>query len=349
MKEKKLNISLDKVRLVAACLIIMVHTFPLESLNANISFLLSEVFCRIAVPLFLMITGYFIIKKSLKDKKVLVDYTKKVLLYYVISIIVYLPINIYNGVFANLTFIKLIKGLLVTGTFYHLWYFPALILGIWITYFILKNFKEKQSSLIFVILFTIGLLGDSYFGLIKDIRFLENFYDIIFNIFDYTRNGLFYCPMFLYLGYLTTDKKLKIEPKKNIILIIISLILMLIEGNILHNLAFQRHTTMYLCLVPLMIFLFMFLVNNQGKEDKFKRRVSTVIYIIHPWFIVLVVKLSGLLHLNKYLVDNSIIHFLIVFALTLIFSFLFEYLLEKAPKKKNNKTKKENKKIQSKE
>ena len=55
MKNKKLNISLDKMRLIMACLIIMVHTFPLESLNANVSFLLSEVFCRIAVPLFIMI------------------------------------------------------------------------------------------------------------------------------------------------------------------------------------------------------------------------------------------------------------------------------------------------------
>lgn len=343
MKNKKINISLDKMRLIMACLIIMVHTFPLESLNANVSFLLSEVFCRIAVPLFIMITGHFIIKKALKDKKVLMDYTKRVLIYYLISIVVYLPINIYNGVFSDITFLGIIKALFVTGTFYHLWYFPALILGTWVTYFILKNVKEKPASIIFIILFMIGLLGDSYYDLIKGIGFLEHFYDYIFKIFDYSRNGLFYVPMFLYLGYLTNDKKLKIEKGKNIILIIISLILMLIEGYILHSQAFQKHSSMYLFLVPLMVFLFMYLINNKGKEEKYLRRVSTVIYIIHPWFIVIIVKLSGLLSLNKYLVDNSIIHFLLVFILTVSFSFLFEYLLEKAPKKKE-KTQKHKKK-----
>jgi len=336
MKEKKQFLSLDKARLIAACLIIMVHTFPLEMINANLSFLLSEVFCRIAVPLFLMITGYFIIKKSLKDKKVLIDYTKRILIYYIISVIIYLPINVYNGVLSNLTFLGLLKGLFITGTFYHLWYFPALILGIWITYFILKHMDEKRASIIFVILFMIGLLGDSYFGLIKGIGFLENFYEIIFKISDYTRNGLFYVPIFLYLGYLTDVSKLKIEKKKNIILIIVSLILMLIEGYLLHSQAYQEHTSMYLFLVPLMIFIFMYLINNPGREEKYLRRVSTVIYIIHPWFIVLIVKLSGLLKLNKYLTDNTIIHFLLVFILTVSFSFIFEYLLEKVPKKKLN-------------
>ncbi len=335
MKDKKI-LTLDKARLISACLIIMVHTMPLASINGKASFLLSEVFCRIAVPLFLMITGYYIMKKSLKDKKVLIDYTKRVLIYYVISIIIYLPINIYNGVFSSLTFLGLLKELLITGTFYHLWYFPALILGIWITYFILKNMKEKQASIIFVILFMIGLLGDSYYGLLNGISLLENIYGVIFKIFDYTRNGLFYVPIFLYLGYLSNSQKLKIEKKKNIILIIVSLILMLIEGYLLHSQAYQEHTSMYLFLVPLMIFIFMYLINNPGKEEKYLRRVSTVIYIIHPWFIVLIVKLSGLLKLNKYLTDNTIIHFILVFILTILFSFIFEYLLEKAPKKKLN-------------
>lgn len=343
MKEKKQFLTLDRARLIAACLIIMVHTFPLEMVNANLSFLLSEVFCRIAVPLFLMITGHYIIKKSLKDKKVLINYTKRVLIYYAISIIVYLPINIYNGVFESLTFLGLLKGIFITGTFYHLWYFPALILGIWLTYFILKHMNEKQASIIFVILFMIGLLGDSYYGLIKGIGFLETFYDFIFKIFDYTRNGLFYVPMFLYLGYLTTDKKLHIEKNKNIVLIIVSLILMLIEGYLLHMQAYQRHTSMYLFLVPLMVFIFMYLINKPSKEEKYLRRVSTVVYIIHPWFIVLVVKLSGLLKLNKFLIDNSIVYFLLVFILTIVFSFTFEYLLEKAPKKKVT-VKKKNKK-----
>lgn len=323
MKDKKI-LTLDKARLISACLIIMVHTMPLASINGKTSFLLSEVFCRIAVPLFLMITGYYIMKKSLKDKKVLIDYTKRVLIYYVISIIIYIPINIYNGVFSSLTFLGLLKELLITGTFYHLWYFPALILGIWITYLIVKSMKNKKSAIVFFILFVIGLFGDSYYGISEKIDLTKNIYNFIFNIFNYTRNGLFFVPIFIYLGYIMKDKKLNISKMQNLIFIVISIILMILEGLTLYYLKLQRHDSMYIMLIPTMIFIFNLIIQNKNENNRELRNISTMIYILHPIFIIVVRGVAKVVHLENLMIENSVVHFLLVTISTIIFSIIFE-------------------------
>lgn len=72
---KKLNI--DIYRFIASFLIIAIHISPFYKINSEFDFFFTRILCRIAVPLFLMITGYYILDKSLKDIKVLKDYTVK--------------------------------------------------------------------------------------------------------------------------------------------------------------------------------------------------------------------------------------------------------------------------------
>ena len=50
---------LDRYRLIAAFLVIAIHTSPLLSVNENADFFLTRIFARMAVPLFLMITGRY--------------------------------------------------------------------------------------------------------------------------------------------------------------------------------------------------------------------------------------------------------------------------------------------------
>ena len=46
----------------------------------------------------------------------------------------------------------------------------------------------------------IGLLGDSYYGFLKEDGFLYGCYEWMFRWFGYTRNGFFYAPVFLWMG-----------------------------------------------------------------------------------------------------------------------------------------------------
>ena len=89
--------SIDIIRLIATYLVVAIHISPFEKINPSFDLFFTRILGRLAVPLFFMITGYYILSKSLKDIEVLKEYTKKILFIYLICILIYLPINLYTG------------------------------------------------------------------------------------------------------------------------------------------------------------------------------------------------------------------------------------------------------------
>lgn len=332
MKEKRIDI--DTFRLIAAIFIIAIHTYPLSSINEYVDFIFTHIFCRIGVPFFLIVTGYFVLPKALQDRKELIKYTIKIVKLYIICILLYLPVNIYSGKLNEISIIGILKEILINGTFYHLWYFPALILGIWITYLIIKNIKNNNSIYIVLGLFIIGLFGDSYYGISEKFEFIKNIYSVIFSIFDYTRNGLFFVPIFLYSGYRMKYKQWKISKNQNIIYIFIFLILMIIEGLILHHFKLQRHDSMYIMLIPTILMIFNIIIQNEQNNNKTIRNIATIIYIMHPIFIIVVRGIAKVIHLQNIMINNSVVHYLSVVIMTVIFSISLEKIKEKIKEKK---------------
>ena len=55
---------LDRMRLLAAILVVAIHTAPLSSYCPTLDFWLTRVLARLAVPFFFMITGYFLAKNN---------------------------------------------------------------------------------------------------------------------------------------------------------------------------------------------------------------------------------------------------------------------------------------------
>ena len=276
-----------------------------------------------------MITGFFILPKALESKEKLIQYTIKTLKLYSVCIVLYLPINFYTGKLQELGIIGILKELLIEGTFYHLWYFPALILGIWITYFLIQRLGEKRAVWIVLILFLVGLLGDSYYGMIKNVAIIKKIYDGIFYVFNYTRNGIFFVPIFLYLGYKARKKEGNINKKWNRILLCTFLVCMVIEGLLLHYFNLQRHDSMYIFLIPTMIILFSILVDKKGNENVFLRKISMIIYLIHPIVIILVRGGAKVLHLERILVEQSVMHYLVVVIGSVTISVLIEWVKKK--------------------
>ena len=331
MNQKKIN--LDVARLSASFMIVAIHVYPFSSFNSNLDYMITRVLFRIAVPLFLMITGYYILAKSIKDIYILKNYTKKILKLYLISIVIFLPINFYNHYFTNNNIFIILKDILINGTFYHLWYFPSLIMGIWLSYFLIKKMNEKIVPIILILLFIIGLFGDNYYGLISNISIFKTVYQAIFSVFDYTRNGLFYTPIFIYFGYKLKMKKCDLSFKKNIVYILISTILMLIEGVLLYTFKIPRHSSMYIFLLPLSYYLFNLFIVNYNGENKSVRKYATWLYILHPIFIIIVRFIAKIVHLDI-LYNNSLINYILVILLTLIFI----YIVNKVKEVKNEKS-----------
>lgn len=115
---------LDRFRLLAAFLAVCNHTAPLAGLAPEADFWLTRVLARIAVPFFLMVSGYFLSQDGWRGTG---RFLKRTLTLYAAAVLLYLPLNWYNGGFSPLEWLK---KLLIDGTLYHLWYFPAVLLGV---------------------------------------------------------------------------------------------------------------------------------------------------------------------------------------------------------------------------
>ncbi len=330
MDRNKSYTGIDLFRFVASVMVIAIHTSPLLSYNTTADFIFTKIFCRIAVPFFLMTTGYFLISRYNYNNDKLINFIKKTSVLYAISILIYIPLNIYNDYFNIENFLpNLIKDIIFDGTVYHLWYLPASIIGAVIAWFTVKKLELNKSLVITSVLYIIGLFGDSYYGVSECIPFVKVFYNNIFDVMDYTRNGLFFTPVFIVLGGIIADKQKHTPLKQNILYFGISFILMFTEAMLLHIYDLQKHDSMYIMIVPCMYYFFSILTHWRGKRMPLLRTSALTIYIVHPMIIVIIRMLAKLSGTQKYLVENSIIHFSLVCISSIVFAFVFTIFTDK--------------------
>lgn len=320
MNDRTAYTGIDEFRLAAALLVITIHTSPLASCSETGDFFLTRVIARVAVPFFLMASGFFLISQYARDAGRLWAFLKKTAVLYGISIAVYLPLNLYNGYFSGKHFLpELIKDLIFDGTMYHLWYLPASMLGAGIAWYAVRRLGFKKALIVTLGLYAAGLLGDSYYGIAEKLPILSVFYQNLFEITDYTRNGIFFAPVFLVMGGMAAEEAARGESLSLQICgagLGVSFLLMSCEGLLLRKLGIQRHDSMYLFLLPCMYFLFRLLLFRRGSRKERIRTWALLIYIIHPMMIVGVRLLAKLTGLESLLIQNSLVHFLAVSALS---------------------------------
>lgn len=68
MRYKKEYIGINYFKIIAAFLVIAIHTSPFTSFNRNLDFIFTRIWAPLAVPFFFMITGYFVLPQCLKEK-----------------------------------------------------------------------------------------------------------------------------------------------------------------------------------------------------------------------------------------------------------------------------------------
>ena len=82
---------IELFRVVAAFLVIAIHTSPLTTYSETADFIFTRVIARVAVPFFFMVTGYFVLSKGTDVRR----FMKKTAIVYAASAALYLPINVY--------------------------------------------------------------------------------------------------------------------------------------------------------------------------------------------------------------------------------------------------------------
>lgn len=305
MKTARTLSGIEYFRLAAAFLVVAIHCSPLTTYSETADFILTRAVARVAVPFFFMVTGFFVLGRPEKLRRFL----KRTALLYLACILLYLPLNLYSGALSGLTPVGALRELLFEGTFYHLWYFPAVLLGAAIASLLMRT---RAGLAIAAALYVLGLLGDSYWGLISGAPWISDVYEVIFGLAGYTRSGLFFAPLFLLLGARLRGREA--SGKGEAAGLGAALALVLCEALLLRHLGWQRHDSMYVFLPAVMYFLFSLLLAPRGEAPGWLSPFSMLVYVLHPWVIVLMRGAARQLGLWGLLVENSLGHYLAVCA-----------------------------------
>lgn len=315
----------DRFRMAAALLVVCIHTAPLSSISESWDFALRTL-ARLAVPFFFTATGFFLFAGRIAPgprpqgvPPAVRRFCAKTGALYAAATLLYVPIMLYSGKLSGLTFGALVRDVVWDGTFYHLWYLPAALLGVLLVDRLLRLPGRWTACAVCAALYAIGLLGDSWYGGGQALPALQSFYRALFLHMDLTRGGLFFAPLFLWLGAALRDGP---RPRVRACFagLAASLLLLFFEAFGLRALGWPRHDSMYLSLVPCAYFLFACLMIPRGAASPFLREWSMLVYVLHPMAIVLVRGAAKLLHAQKWLVENSLLHFCAVAALSLALS-----------------------------
>lgn len=299
--------NLDVLKYLCACFIIILHLRPFLNFSNELDLAFNNIITRICVPIFFVITGYFVAKKE--NPNYIKDYIKKMIPLYLTWSILYIPvlfvtiikyfplINEYvKNIHLSIPLLSLLLVILLpiaiiiaffyTGIYYHLWYFPAVILSL----IVLDKWKQKFSlKYLKVLSLCLLLFGatETYYGILpSSIKELLSFY---YKIFFTTRNFLFFGLFYVVLGYHIGTKK-EVYSKYCFEKFIISVFLLIFEAILLHDTK-RLNSNILLSCIPLVYYLFISTIYITTNHPKLKfpfRELSKYYYLIHPMVILVV-------------------------------------------------------------
>ena len=189
-----------------AIAVILVHSGRLTSYEP-LHFGLKSMLGRLAVPFFIVCASFFL-KYSLGNSQKMKTYLVKIVKTYLFWSFVYLP---YAWLFFSSLHLPVylfpagvLIALIYLGMCYQLWYIPAFLLGLFLVNQLVKRLGMVWTGVITLLLYCWGLI-ETYSAYLDTTSLLKG-YQLYSNLFFTARNGLFYTPIFIYMGYYLYDQ-----------------------------------------------------------------------------------------------------------------------------------------------
>ena len=275
---------LNVMKLVCAILVVMIHTMFFFSISEALWVGTSLGICRVAVPFFFILSGYFYY--NLKDdtsrnnqiKKYGVIFLKLVC----VEALILLPMVI--SFFFQGNILMLVKNMLLIGVTGSLWYISSMVIGLIFINELLK--KNKYLSLIVLsgLFFAFGLMGDSYAGIFTG-TVVEDMTFIYRGIFTMMQVGITCSVPFLTIGILINRLNLIEKVKKVNLLLPLGIIILLIETFILYKTGIAVDYNMYVSLLFVGPLLFIWTMKSNfkvsDKTSELCKRYSLLVYVLH--------------------------------------------------------------------
>ena len=264
------NLRIDYFRLILCLLVIPIHTQPLFAEDSLVGWLISNGISRIAVPCFFIISGYFAYTKfdNIKSER---KHLLHLFVVYIVWSLIYLPT--YYGDVEPHSFITF-----VLFGYYHLWFLPALIVGLLLLFVVRKYIRNTTIILLSgIVLYIAGCI-------------MENL-SLPYRSFC---NGIFFGYPFIVLGYYIQQKNIHniLKYKYLYPAVFISVMLLFVESyngyitDFYHNIFLSLYI-----LCPLL--LICVLKGAKYKESKNHiAKISAGVYYIHILIITQIITLA---------------------------------------------------------
>lgn len=302
--------NLDLFRFLSSIIIIVLHARPFFTVSYEIDMAINNIIGRICVPFFFFISGYFAAKQEQKKSDYIRSYIRSMIPVYLLWSAVYLPWSlslaapyiqqvsgllctiglptaIQNLLLLLLVPLAVIVALLYSGVYYHLWYFPALLLSM----LVLRWWKRKYSLRgLLTVSFVLLLFGatETYYGFCG--QFFQSLLHYYYAVFFTTRNFLFFALFYVTLGYWMGKQE---QPASSLcfLKLLLSIAALVGEGMLLQTTQ-RLDSNILLACVPLVYYLFSCLLYTnihvpQLSEIPF-RAISKYYYLVHPLMILFV-------------------------------------------------------------
>lgn len=257
------NYSIDIFKLVLSFFVIGLHLHFFEDFNQKIGYFFNQGVFRIAVPIFLLINGYYF--EKINNVSQYKKWLLRILFLYGFWMLFYAPLWVSKNF--NLNILTLFKG------YFHLWY----IIGIAYSSILLYKIRNCSLRSIFFITVLLYLIG----GLLQYLHA----YQVIQIPNFYYRNFLFFCLPFFMMGFIIRKLEQKKEFEINNVYLLISTILFLIEVGI--NLKFNNFKVGFDILFSFLFLCPILFIAVKKIKSQFVlptiALVSSAVYFIHPF------------------------------------------------------------------
>ncbi len=287
LSEVKNYAALDYLKFICSILVVIIHTTPLidfgtKANNYSVNFL-----PRIAVPLFFMISGYFVFNKLDEPAKIR-KYLFKILRMYLVFSLVYLPLDIQKLISGETAVSEYLKNFFLWRSYVHLWYLIALFYTVAAVYILYSKFHLKLKTILIIsgVMNLAGIILSCKYLLEKS--FFSGAVNLYYDIFTDVTNALFFGFYFV-LGLYLRQNNAKITKRNYWLYAAVSFLLLTAETLICQRVLQKSNCQLLVFLIPTVLFIFLAacfssVPESMEKHSLFFRKQSTLIYLWHMAF-----------------------------------------------------------------
>ncbi|MGL5978391.1 MAG: acyltransferase family protein [Erysipelotrichaceae bacterium] len=202
---------MDVVKYGFALLVICAHVYTVFD-HPYVNFFFVSILARMTVPFFFASSAFLVAKRRSQEGYVK-RYVIGLVAVYLIFSLLYFPFGL-KFAFAQFGMhwwvipVTFVAGFFYAGTYYHLWYVPALIFAILLVEWLLKRMKLSTILILAIALYCFGAIETYYYIWPQSI--FHSLFDAFVAVFYTTRNGLFLAFVFVVFGYVVAQKELKV-------------------------------------------------------------------------------------------------------------------------------------------